>query len=79
MLKYITLLSQLKRQRKATQLQHKLTPQQPAWASEKHLLMTTKYSGIDNNNNNNDTKNNNNINNKIIGFRNLRLTFIDHN
>ena len=61
------------------------TQQQPLWASEQHSLMTTKYSVINNNkqdhhhhhhNNNND---NNNINNKIISFRSLRLTFIDHN
>ena len=30
-------------------------------------------------NDNNNDNNNNNINNKIISFRSLRLTFIDHN
>ena len=37
---------------------------------------------IYNNNNNNDdnnNKHNNNINSKIISFKSLRLTFIDHN
>ena len=29
-------------------------------------------------NDNNNDNNNNNINNKIISFRSLRLTFIDH-
>ena len=50
-------------------------------------MMTTKYNvisnnkqGRNNNNNiNNDNNNNNNINNKIISFRILRLTFIGHN
>ena len=44
-------------------------------ASELHSLMTTKYSVISNNK---QGHNNNNINNKIISFRSLRLTFIDH-
>ena len=51
-----------------------------------HSLMTTIYSvisnnkqGHNNNNNiNNNRNNNNNINNKIISFRSLRLTFIDN-
>ena len=58
------------------------TQQQPLWASEQHSLLTTKYSVISNNkqgHNNNNNNNNNNINNKIISFRSLRLTFIDHN
>ena len=64
------------------------TQQQPLWASEQHSLLTTKYSMISNNkqdhnnninNNNIYNNNNNNINNKIINFRNLRLSFIDHN
>ena len=52
-------------------------------------MMTTKYSVIsdkkqghnnnNSNNNNNNNNNNNSINNKIISFRNLRLTFIDDN
>ena len=50
---------------------------QVAYDSERE---TTKYSVTSNNkqghNNNN---NNNNINNKIISFRILRLTLIDHN
>ena len=60
------------------------TQQQPLWASEQYSLMATKYSVISNlkqghNNNNDNNNNNNNINNKIISFRSLRLTFIDHN
>ena len=51
-------------------------------ASEKHSLMTTKYSVMNNNkqgHNNNNNNDSNNINNKIISFRSLRLTFIDSN
>ena len=56
------------------------TQQQPMWASEQHSLLTTKSNVISNNKQG--RKNNkhfNNINNKIIRFKSLRLTFINHN
>ena len=44
-------------------------------------MISNNKQGHNNNNDNNDNNNNynNNINNKIISFQSLWLTFIDHN
>ena len=45
----------------------------------KYSVISNNNKGHNNKHNNNNNKNENNINKKIISFRSLRLTFIDHN
>ena len=51
----------------------------PSGPSTKENYNNNNNNNNNNNDNNNNNYNNNNISNKIISFRNLKLTFIDHN